>query len=133
MMLAYRSAILERFRHETCGSEDCCKIAKFWVKATSQGHCSWGVDDVQRWSRFAQKGHNWGWTWLLSFFSSQNWRHRSVGRERKAFCYDWADKRKIETGAVGDTKRRVSEVFRELRNTLAQMYYIWGDYFEGAR
>ena len=27
---------------------------------------------------------------------------------RKASCYDWEDKRKIETDAVGDTKRRVS-------------------------
>ena len=27
---------------------------------------------------------------------------------RKAFCCDWGNKRKIETGAVGDTKKRVS-------------------------
>ena len=38
--------------------------------------------------------------------------------EIKAFCYDWGDKRIIETGAVGDTKRRVSEVFRDLEKTL---------------
>ena len=31
------------FRHETCGSEVCFKIAKFWAKITSIGH----------------KGHNW--------------------------------------------------------------------------
>ena len=30
----------------------------------------------------------------------------------KAFCYDWWDKWKIETGAICDTKKRVSEVFR---------------------
>ena len=39
--------------------------------------------------------------------------------ERKAFCYDLGDKRKIKTGAVGDTKKLVSEVFRGLENTLA--------------
>ena len=32
--------------------------------------------------------------------------------ERKACCYDWEDKSKIEIGAIGDTKRRVSEVIR---------------------
>ena len=31
---------------------------------------------------------------------------------RKAFYYDWGDKIIIETGAVGDTEKRVSEVFR---------------------
>ena len=30
----------------------------------------------------------------------------------KAFCYDWGDKRKIETRAGSDTKKHVSEVFR---------------------
>ena len=40
------------------------------------------------------------------------------GNDRKAFCYDWGDKRKIEA-AVGDTKKRVSEVFQELEKTLA--------------
>ena len=30
--------------------------------------------------------------------------------EWKPFCYDWADKRKIKTAAVGDTK----SVFREM-------------------
>ena len=39
--------------------------------------------------------------------------------ERKTFCYDWGDGRKTETGAVGDTKQRVSEVFRGLEKTLA--------------
>ena len=28
--------------------------------------------------------------------------------ERKALCYDWGDKRKIETGAIGDTKKHLS-------------------------
>ena len=32
--------------------------------------------------------------------------------ERKVFCYNGEDKRKIETEATGDTKKRVSEVFR---------------------
>ena len=32
----------------------------------------------------------------------------------KAFCYDWGDKNKIETAAVGNTKKLVSEVFRGL-------------------
>ena len=33
--------------------------------------------------------------------------------------------------AVGDTKKCVFEVFWELEKTLAQVYYIWGGYFEG--
>ena len=43
------------FRHETCASKDCSKIAKFWAKTMSRGHCSGDVDDVQRRFRFAQK------------------------------------------------------------------------------
>ena len=39
--------------------------------------------------------------------------------ERKAFYYDWGDKRKIETEAVGDTKKGVSEVFPGLKKKLA--------------
>ena len=39
--------------------------------------------------------------------------------ESKMFCYDWGDKRKIETEAVGDSKKRVSEVFQGLEKTLA--------------
>ena len=37
----------------------------------------------------------------------------------KVFCYDLGDKRKIETGAVSDTKICVSDVFRGLEKTLA--------------
>ena len=33
-------------------------------------------------------------------------------------------KRKIETGAVGDTKKRISDVFRGLEKTLALVCYI---------
>ena len=39
--------------------------------------------------------------------------------ERKAFRYIGGDKRKIDTEAVGDTKKRVLEVFRKLEKTLA--------------
>ena len=39
--------------------------------------------------------------------------------ERKAFCYNWGDKRKIETRTIGDTKKHISEVFRQLVETLA--------------
>ena len=39
---------------------------------------------------------------------------------RKAFCDDWGDKRKIETGAVGDIKKHISKGFRRV-----------GGYFEG--
>ena len=47
------------FRHETCGSDDCFKIAKFLAKTTLHGHRSGDVDNVQRRFRFAQKRHNW--------------------------------------------------------------------------
>ena len=46
------------FRHEICCSEDCSKTEKFWAKTTSHGNRSGNIDDVQRRSRFAQKGHN---------------------------------------------------------------------------
>ena len=64
MMLPYCSAHVKQFftdvlRHETCGSECCSKIAKLLAKTTSHGHCSGDVDDVQRRSKFAQKGYNW--------------------------------------------------------------------------
>ena len=71
-MLAYCSAhakhFLGSFSHETCGSEDCSRIVKFWAKTKSHGHCSGDVDNVQRWFSFAQKGHNWWrimgvWLW----------------------------------------------------------------------
>ena len=71
-------------------------------KTTSHGHPSGNVDDVQRRSRFAQKGHN-----IETKAYSSQW---------KSICYDCGDKRKIETGAVDDTKTSVSEVF--------QVYYI---------
>ena len=35
------------------------------------------------------------------------------------FFYDCGDKKKFETGAVGDTKKRVSEVYRGLEKMLA--------------
>ena len=37
------------------------KFAKFWAKTRSHGHSSGDVDDVQRRSRFTQKGHNCWW------------------------------------------------------------------------
>ena len=39
--------------------------------------------------------------------------------ERKAFCYNGGDRRKIKIVAVSDTKKRVSKVFRGLEKTLA--------------
>ena len=38
----------EYFRQETCGSDDCSKIVKFWTKTKSHGHRSLDVDDIQR-------------------------------------------------------------------------------------
>ena len=46
------------FRHENSVNKDCLEIAKFWAKTTSHGHHSRDVNDVQRWYRFPQKGHN---------------------------------------------------------------------------
>ena len=46
------------FRHETCNSEVCSKIAKFWAKTMSHEHRSGDVNNVQRRSRFALKGHS---------------------------------------------------------------------------
>ena len=54
--------------------------------------------------------------------------------ERQAFCYDWGDKRKLETGAVGDTKKRVSEVFRGLfKNACISVLYLRGVILKGTR
>ena len=35
------------------------KLPKFLAKTTSHAYCSVDVDDVQRRSRYAQKGRNW--------------------------------------------------------------------------
>ena len=40
--------------------------------------------------------------------------HHHQSSQGKAICYDCRAKRKIETEAVGDTKKRVSEAFRGL-------------------
>ena len=50
------------------GSEVCSKIAKFCEKTSSHGHRSEYVDDIQRRSRFAQKGHNW-WRIMYAYDS----------------------------------------------------------------
>ena len=59
--------------HHDNDSEDCSKIAKFWANTTSHGYRSGDVDDVQRRSRFAHKGHSW-WrimgVWLLHWKKS---------------------------------------------------------------
>ena len=49
VMLAYRSAHAkhyEYFRHDTCGSENRSKIAKFWAITTSQGDHSGDANDI---------------------------------------------------------------------------------------
>ena len=38
--------------------------------------------------------------------------------EIKASCYDWGDKRKMETGAIGHTKKRVLIMFWRLEKKL---------------
>ena len=50
----------------------------------------------------------------------------------KAFCYDWGDKIKNETGAVGDTKnRRFRSVSRIGKNAAISVLISEGSYFEG--
>ena len=74
------------FRHETCGSEDCSKVIKFWAKTTLHGHCSGNVDNIQPRYRFAQKGHTtWRimgvrlWHWGKTYFKfGQMWMFSSL-------------------------------------------------------
>ena len=62
----------------------------------------------------------------LTFSSSQNII------QNQGFCYNWGNKRKIETEAVGDTKKSVSEVFRGLeKNPGVSVLYLRGGYFAG--
>ena len=51
------------------------QIAKFWAKTTSHGHRSGDVDDVQRRSRFVQKGHNW---WRIMDVWLWHWNQRPI-------------------------------------------------------
>ena len=53
--------------------------------------------------------------------------------EMKAFSYNWGDKRKIETRAVVDGKKRVSEVFRGLEKNagISVLYLRGGGHIEG--
>ena len=61
----------------------------------------------------------------------ESWVHgydietKAKSSQCKAFCYDCGDKRKIETGAIGNTKKRDSDVYRGLEITLALVYHIW--------
>ena len=58
------------------------------------------------------------WCLCVTFFSPKT----EDTDERKAFCYNWRDQRKIETGAVDDSNKRVSEVFRGFEKTLTEVY-----------
>ena len=52
--------------------------------------------------------------------------------ESKVLGYDWWDKRKIETGAVGVNKKRVSKVFRGLeKNAGISVLYLSGITLKG--
>ena len=73
------------FRHETCSSEDCSKIAKFWAKTMSNGHRSVDVDDLQWQTRFIRKGHNW-WGILdvwLRHWNDIKWQSSEESRPKK--------------------------------------------------
>ena len=125
-------------RHEMCCSEDCSKITKFWAKTTSHGYRrkilttfnynpdlfrkvitvdeSWVyVYDIETKAKSSQS---------FTVFTGRgpHWLFRHPKTENtdqwKAFSYDWGDKRKIETGAVGDTKKRASGVLWGLKKTL---------------
>ena len=63
------SNFYECFRHETCGSKDCSRIAKFLGKVTSHGYHLGDVDDVQRRFRFAKKGvtDDDSWVWVYGY------------------------------------------------------------------
>ena len=101
------------------------KIVNFWAKTTSHGHCSGDAENVQRQSRFAQKGHNW-WRIIFPLPKTED------TDERKAFCCDWGDRRKIEAAAVGDTKKRFPEVFRGLeKNAAISVLYLRGVTLKG--
>ena len=77
-----------------------------------QAHRSGDVDDVQWRFRFAQKGHN---CWRIMGVFLWYWNQSPIILS----CYDWGDKIKIETGALDDTKKRLSEEFRGLEKTLS--------------
>ena len=51
--------------------------------------------------------------------------------ESAEICYDWGDKNCITGRAQDYTKKCLWEVLRGLEKVLAQVYYIWGNYFEG--
>ena len=87
---------------EMCDSEDSPKIYKFRAKTTLQGHRTGDVNDVQRRSRFDRKGFN---CWLIMGVCQD-----IEIKARLPFCYDGGDKTKIETAAVGDSKKCISEV-----------------------
>ena len=48
-----------------------------------------------------------GWPFFLSKTKDND--------EKKAFCCAWGEKKNIETEAVGDTKKRISEVVQGLK------------------
>ena len=91
------------FSHVTGGSEGYFKTDKFWAKTTSNGHrqeiLTTFNDDADLYQKVITGPR---WLFPLAKTEGTDWR--------KSFCYDWGDKRKIQTGAVGDTKKCVSEM-----------------------
>ena len=47
------------------------------------------------------------------------------------FSHHWSDQKIIAEGAESNTEKWARELLQELEKVLAQMHYIWGDYFEG--
>ena len=85
-------------RHETCGSEDGCKTAKFWAKTTSRGQYSEDVDDVQWRCRFAQKCDNW---WRIMGVRLWHWNQSLIIEwKRFATIEDIKDKSKQKLLAI---------------------------------
>ena len=69
----------------------------------------------------------------------ESWMHgykietKAQSSKWESFCYDWRDNRKIETGAVGDNKKGVFEVFRGLEKRWHNCIISERGYFEGDR
>ena len=111
------------FRHTMCFSENCSKIAIFWAKSRSHGHRS-GKSDLlvtnhgcMAMTLKPKPNHPNGKPFATIGEIKESWVYgydietKAQSSQWKAFCYDWVDKRTIETGNVGDTKKRISEVF----------------------
>ena len=91
---------------QNCGKTNHAAILQHY-NAPAHTSMFWQKQNSNHASTTVFTGHGTRWLFPLTETEDIN--------EKIAFCYDWGDKRKLVTEAIGDTEKRVSEYYE--RNT----------------